>query len=56
LTKILGAAKKFSRDQRGASIVEYALMFALITIVCLGAMSVLGAKINSFFSSASTSI
>jgi len=56
LNRIVKIAREFGRDQSGASIVEYALMLALITIVCIGAMTVLGASINSFFSSASTSI
>ena len=29
-------------DERGASLVEYALLLALIVMVCIGAMSVLG--------------
>jgi pilus assembly protein Flp/PilA len=53
---IIKAAGEFGRDQSGASIVEYALMLALITIVCITGMTVLGAKINSFFSSFSTTL
>ena len=29
-------------DDRGASLVEYALLFALILLVCIGAITVLG--------------
>lgn len=29
-------------DERGASLVEYALLLALIVMVCIGAMTVLG--------------
>lgn len=29
-------------DERGASLVEYALLLALIAVVCVGAISVLG--------------
>lgn len=29
-------------DERGASLVEYALLFALIVMVCLGAVTFLG--------------
>jgi Flp pilus assembly pilin Flp len=56
LNRIIQIAREFGRDQRGVSIVEYALFLALITIVCIAAMSVLGASINNFFSSAATSI
>jgi pilus assembly protein Flp/PilA len=38
-------------DERGASLVEYALLLALIVVVCIGAITLLGgaasSKINS---------
>lgn len=33
---------RLDRDERGASLVEYALLLALIAVVCVGAVSVLG--------------
>jgi Flp pilus assembly pilin Flp len=48
--------KKFGRSEEGASIAEYALLFALITVVCIGGMTVMGTKIREFFIAASTSI
>jgi len=30
------------RDERGASLIEYALLLALIALVCVGAVAVLG--------------
>jgi Flp pilus assembly pilin Flp len=56
MIRLIGLARRLVRDERGASIIEYALMFALITIVCIGAMGVLGAKINEFFSSFASTI
>jgi pilus assembly protein Flp/PilA len=37
-------------DERGASLVEYALLVALIAVVCVGAISVLGSNAASKFS------
>jgi len=56
LNRIVKIARELGLDQSGASMVEYALMLALITIVCLGSMTLLGAKINDFFSSLSTTV
>jgi Flp pilus assembly pilin Flp len=53
---LTNAAKRFHGDERGVSLVEYALLFALITVVCLSIMSALGTAISSFFGAASTSI
>jgi pilus assembly protein Flp/PilA len=45
------ACPRFRRDERAASIVEYALLLALLTLVVLGAMSLLGNQISGFFTS-----
>ena len=42
------------RSERGASLVEYALLVALIAVVCIAAVSALGSKAKSNFSSVST--
>ncbi len=41
----------FDRDQRGAALVEYALLLALIAVVCILALTTLGAKASSKFAS-----
>ena len=33
---------RFGRDERGASLVEYALLVALIAVVCIVAVTILG--------------
>lgn len=38
-------------DDRGASLVEYALLVALIAVVCIAAISLLGSAASSKFSS-----
>lgn len=41
--RLWAATQLASRDdERGASLVEYALLLALIAVVCVGAISVLG--------------
>lgn len=40
----------FKREERGASLVEYALLIALIAIAALVAMQVLGQKVSQRYS------
>jgi pilus assembly protein Flp/PilA len=40
-----------SEDERGATLVEYALLVALIAIVCIGAVTLLGSSVSGQFSS-----
>ena len=47
---------RFGDDERGASLVEYALLVALIAVVCIAAVSALGNRASSNFSSISSSI
>jgi pilus assembly protein Flp/PilA len=37
-------------DERGASLVEYALLIALIAVVCIVAVSILGSNSSAKFS------
>ena len=39
-----------SEKERGASLVEYALLVALIAVVAVGAVTLLGGKVASRFS------
>jgi len=41
------------RSERGASLVEYALLVALIAVVCIAAVTTLGRRASSNFSSIS---
>lgn len=47
---------RFRRDEEGASLVEYALLVALIAVVCIGAISFLGSSASTKFSSVGQSI
>ena len=44
------------RDERGASLVEYALLVALIAVVVVGGVTFLGDATNSSFSSADSTL
>jgi pilus assembly protein Flp/PilA len=46
----------FREDEKGASLPEYALLIALIALVCIAAISLLGTKISSAMSSISGSM
>ena len=43
-------------DEKGASLVEYALLLALIAIVCIGAITLIGTAANTKLSSAGTAL
>jgi pilus assembly protein Flp/PilA len=45
-----------TRTERGASLVEYALLVALIAVVCIGAVTFLGNSAKTKFSSVGSSL
>ena len=53
-TNILAAWN--TRDDRGASLVEYALLVALIAVVCIAAVTLLGGNASDRFTDVSDSI
>jgi pilus assembly protein Flp/PilA len=44
----------FLRSEDGPTTTEYAVMFALILLVCIGTVRALGTKVNSNFNKATT--
>jgi pilus assembly protein Flp/PilA len=56
--QVLGAylRARFGRDERGASLVEYALLVALIAVVCIVAVTLLGNNASGKFSSVGSSL
>jgi pilus assembly protein Flp/PilA len=46
----------FFKDEEGATMVEYALMLALIAIVCIAAVRVIGTSTSTTFQSAATEL
>jgi len=47
---------RFANTDRGASMVEYALLVALIAVVCIGALQLLGGEAEKSFSETSSAI
>jgi len=47
---------RFLRAEDGPTAVEYAVMLALIIVVCIGAITTLGNNANSTFTSVGTTI
>ena len=47
---------RFGDDERGASLVEYALLVALIAVVCIVAVTFLGNSANDKFSEVGSAI
>jgi pilus assembly protein Flp/PilA len=48
--------QNFLRDESGATAIEYGLIAALIAVVIIGAVTVVGTKLSTTFSTVSTSI
>jgi pilus assembly protein Flp/PilA len=47
---------KFGNSERGASLVEYALLVALIAVICIVAIAFLGKAASSKFSTVGSSV
>ncbi len=47
---------RFGNTERGASLVEYALLVALIAVLCIAALKFLGNKTSTAFSNVGSSI
>ncbi len=47
---------RFTDDERGASLVEYALLVALIAVVCIVAIGTLGGNANDQFEDVGTQL
>jgi len=48
--------RRTPRDERGASLVEYALLLALIAAVCVVAVSLMGSNLNHSYSKDASSV
>jgi pilus assembly protein Flp/PilA len=56
MAELATAVPKFFVREEGASLPEYALLLALIALICLMAIAVIGNSISSLFSTAATTI
>ncbi len=48
--------RSFCKDDAGPTTVEYAVMLALIIVVCLAAITLLGSNSNNTFNGVSTTV
>ncbi|RDU98600.1 Flp family type IVb pilin [Trinickia dinghuensis] len=51
MQRLLTQAQRFMRDEDGATMVEYALMLALIAVVCIVAVTAIGTGADGMFNS-----
>ena len=49
-------AKRFLKDESGATAIEYGLIAALIAVVIIGAVGAIGSQLNTTFSTISSSL
>ena len=56
MMRLIVACRNFAEDRRGATMVEYGLMLALIAVVCLAAVNAVGSGTQSLFNSVSGSL
>lgn len=56
LARLQQAVVQFLRKEDGPTAVEYAVMLALIIVVCIAAITSLGSNANQTFSSVSNTI
>ena len=49
LTLVAFAEDRLKREEKGATAVEYGLMVGLIAVVIIGAVVILGGKLNDLF-------
>jgi len=47
---------RFVRDESGATAIEYGLIAALISVVIIGALTLVGTNLNTKFTSVATSL
>jgi pilus assembly protein Flp/PilA len=56
MRKLGTALVKFLKDESGPTAVEYAVMLALIIVVCIAAITALGSNANNTFTKVSNTI
>ncbi|HZY83541.1 MAG TPA: Flp family type IVb pilin [Gemmataceae bacterium] len=56
LSRFASRARDFLRNEDGPTAVEYAVMLALIVVVCISAITALGTNANNTFSYVATQV
>jgi pilus assembly protein Flp/PilA len=47
---------RFSKDERGVTAIEYGIIAALISVVCIGGMTLVGAQLQAMYAAVSAAI
>jgi len=47
---------RFSKDERGVTAIEYGIIAALISVVCIGGMTLVGAQLQAVYAAVSAAI
>jgi pilus assembly protein Flp/PilA len=56
MSQVLNSVKRFLGSEDGPTAVEYAVMLALIVVVCLTAIQAVGTNANAKFNAVSTAL
>jgi pilus assembly protein Flp/PilA len=56
LSRFVSCARNFLQDESGPTAVEYAIMMALIIVVCILSITVLGTNSNNTYSYVGTQV
>jgi pilus assembly protein Flp/PilA len=56
MSKFMTAVKTFVKGEEGATMVEYALMVALIAVVCIATVTTLGSTLSAKFTAITTAL
>ena len=56
MKNMIGSVKRFLVSEDGPTAVEYAVMLALIVVVCLTAIQAIGTKANTTFTNVGTEL
>ncbi|MES3032389.1 MAG: Flp family type IVb pilin [Gemmatimonadota bacterium] len=56
MSRLRNVLRAFVKDESGATMVEYAVMVALIAAICIAVITTLGQKANNAFSTVNASM
>lgn len=56
MSKVFKLLNEVRKDEEGVTMVEYALLLGLISVVAIAAITAIGVAVNSKFSTACTSL
>ena len=56
MKSLINRAKSFLKSEDGPTATEYAVMLALIIVVCISAIQMIGEKVESIFTNVETAL